>query len=460
MSNKKGSMAVEKVVTLIIVLMVIVVAMLLIFKPDILNWMRNLPQYSYNDSDREIVLSPDELAKVGCEKLVGRIDNLEGGGIFSSGKNFISIGGKKTELYIDGKTAIRLSFKDELVARIDNKIISVYPAFLDKYSQVYTDLRAVGLPTLEELRLLDRSFILETGNYICKSNKAVDQIKENEKCVAKCSLYNGVCSASVLDGKVSDGKIDCKDGELCYVNEIESKLVDGDLKLENFYIYDLTKSSYQNSEDLVNKESINLYNGKHISFSMVTNSTSSYCFFLDSDLKYIYGSYVEQGPIVNRYPLLVTKDYYHEVFYSGEKLFEFVAWDPNNQNKKVIKRIKVIGSNEFPEGYTPAQIIVDSKLKEAAENAQKGEFFYILGVTKDWIWSVGFFGAGAMTTENYKIVKTSSNAVSIYAFDSSAKSWYELDCNLGMFTWGKSIYVSNLESSLSATFVKDKCKYK
>ena len=74
---------------------------------------------------------------------------------------------------------------------------------------------------------------------------------------------------------------------------------------------------------------------------MRTNSTSSYCFFLDSDTKFIYGSYIEKGPIPNRYPLLVTEDYYHELSYSGEKLFEFVAWDPNNQNKKIIKRIKV-----------------------------------------------------------------------------------------------------------------------
>ena len=65
-----------------------------------------------------------------------------------------------------------------------------------------------------------------------------------------------------------------------------------------------------------------------------------------------------------------------------------------------------------------------------------------------------------MTTKNYKIVKTSSSEVSIYAFDFSEKTWHQLDCYLGVFAAGKSIYVSNLETSLSATFVRDKCKYK
>jgi len=243
MFNKKGEIAVEKVVTLIIVLLVIVVALLLIFKPEILNWMKNLPEYSYNDSDREIVLSPDELAKVGCEKLVGRIGAGEGGGVFSSSKDFIFISGKKTDLYIEDKTAIRLLHKGELIANIKNNIIHVYPAFLNEYSQIYKDLSSVGLPSFEELRLIDNSFILDMGNYICKSDKAVGQIKENEKCKATCSLYNGVCSSSALDGKVANGKIDCKETELCYVSETESKLVDGDLKLEHFYLYDLTKPS-------------------------------------------------------------------------------------------------------------------------------------------------------------------------------------------------------------------------
>lgn len=458
MLDKKGEIAVEKVVTLIIVLLVIVVAILIIFKPDILNWMKNLPEYSYNDSDKEIVLSPDQLAEIGCEKLVGRIEGARDIGLFSQ-KNFISIGGKQTDLYIDGKIAIRLSNKDELIANIKDNVIYVYPAFLDKYSQIYKTLSSAGLPSLEELRLIDNSFLLDTGGYICKSNKAIKEIKENEKCVAKCSLYNGECSSSVLNGKVANGKIDCKDNELCYVNEIESKIADGDLKLEHFYVYDLTKSNYDDSEDFIDKTSINLYNGKHISFSMDTNSDSSYCFFLDSDSKYIYGSYIEKGPIPNRYPLLITEDYYHEVYYSGEKLFEFVAWDPNNLNKKIIKRIKVTSSNEFPEGYDPAEIVLNSKLKEVAEKAQKGEFFYIFDVRKDWIWRIGILGAGAMTTENYKIVKTSSNAVSIFAFDENEKSWHQLDCNLGFFTLGKSIYVDNLESSLTATFVQDKCKW-
>lgn len=457
MFNKKGEIAVEKVITLIIVLLVIVVATIFIFKPDILNWMRNLPEYTYNDTDRELPLSPDQLALIGCEKLVGRIGGLEGS--YFSPKNFISIGGKKTELYIENNNALRLSHKDELVASIRDKTIQVYPAFLDKYSQTYIELSTVGLPSMEELRLIDNAFILNTGNYICKSEKAINEIKENEKCVAKCSLYNGECSAVIPEGKVANGKIDCKDGELCYVSETETKLTDNDLKLEHLYVYDLTKSSYQDMEDFVNKDSISLYKGKHISFSMRTNSSTPYCFFLDSDAKFIYGSYVEKGPIPNNYPLVVTTDYYHELSYSGEKLFEFVAWDPNNPSKKVIKRINVIISNEFPKGYDPAEIVPDSKLKEAAQNAKKGEFFYIFQVTKDWIWREGIFGAGAMTTKNYKISKTSSSAVSISAFDESKNEWHSLDCNLGMFTVGKSIYVENLENSLSATFVKDKCKY-
>jgi hypothetical protein len=171
MSDKKGEIAVEKVVTLIIVLLVIVVAIFIIFKPDILNWMRNLPEYTYNDSDREIVLSPDQLAQIGCEKLIGRIESATEVGLFSQ-KNFISIGGKKTDLYID-KISLRLSHKDELVASIRNNVVHVYPAFLDKYSQVYKDLGSVGLPSLEELRLIDNSFILDTGGYICKSNKGI-----------------------------------------------------------------------------------------------------------------------------------------------------------------------------------------------------------------------------------------------------------------------------------------------
>ena len=443
--NKKADISIEMIIVIALCILVLLVIAYFYSNPFIVNWIRNLPRYSYNDTDREVQLSPDQLAGIGCANLAGRIEN----------NREIYISGKKTDLFLDSE-AIRLLHKNRLIGSIRGNIVYIYPAFLDKYSQSYTELKVLGLPSIEELRLIHNSIVLEE-RYICKSDKKIDEIKENQKCIAKCSLYNGVCGKDIA-GKIANGKLDCKDNELCYVSENDVKLVSDDLKLNHFYVYDLTKSSYQDREDLINKESLELYIGKHIGFSADTGSNSAYCYFLDSDMKFIYGSYIEKGPIPKN-SLLVTTDYYHELFYSGEKIFEFVAWDPNNEDKKIIKRVKVTVSKKFPEGYEPAEIASDSRFKEVSNEAEANEFFYVFDVKKDWIWNSGVFGAGAITTRNYKIVRNNNEDVSIFAFDESEKTWHEMNCNPGVFKFGKSIYIKDIENSLSATFAKDKCKW-
>lgn len=54
--NKKGRLSIKQLISLILVLIVIVVVLLAIFNPSLFDWVRQLPDYSYNDTDRPIDL--------------------------------------------------------------------------------------------------------------------------------------------------------------------------------------------------------------------------------------------------------------------------------------------------------------------------------------------------------------------------------------------------------------------
>ena len=457
--RKAESLISTKLIIIILCVLVLLVVAFSLANPFILNWMKNLPGSSYNDTDKVInSFTSDQIATVTCDKLVGNIGTAEGGNLLSRGKQFLYISGKKTNLYVDtsrsSEIVIRLLHDDEFVASATNKIIVVSPSLLDQYSQNFKELGAVGLPSIQDLELIQNSIII-SGNNICKTNKGFEQLKENINCVATCALYDGQCSSTVISGKVANGKLDCKDNELCYVSASESSLALGNFNIKQFRVYDPAGTSHFDLEYPTNSNvaNIDLYPGQRITFTVIASFGSSYCLFFDSDLQFIEASYNPVTSTTNsNVALIPTKQFFYNIDYSGEKLFEFVAFDPNNPSTKVIRRVNVVVSNKFPNGYDPGKIVLDSQLKETAANSQVGDFFYIFNVEKFW-------SGGSLFTDDYRINVLKGGQVDVYAFDKNKTEWHMLDCNLGFFTYYKDVSINNLESSLTATFAKDKCAW-
>lgn len=72
--DKKGALASDKVVTIILVVLVIVGVIMLLMKADILAHLRNLPGNSYDKEDKVVTVDPDKLAASGARLVqVGKI---------------------------------------------------------------------------------------------------------------------------------------------------------------------------------------------------------------------------------------------------------------------------------------------------------------------------------------------------------------------------------------------------
>lgn len=168
--NKKGEeVAINKIIVIIMVVIVILAVLTFLFKANLLNYIKNLPDYQSPDEDKEIIPSNDTSANsksCSVEGTIGKVGNFEE--ITGRNGQFIYIKGLKTNL-LWGDSVVEI-YEDDLI-HFNVGIISNYVIRLDAklYDSKYRN-RHPGLPTIEDLQLLDGSYVIK-GNLLCKDKK-------------------------------------------------------------------------------------------------------------------------------------------------------------------------------------------------------------------------------------------------------------------------------------------------
>lgn len=89
--EKRGMLALDKTIIIIISILVFIFVIFMIFQADIISWIKNLPGYSYQEEDREIELSLSEQIASQGECFI----KISG--------DYLYIGEKKTPFYIKGE---------------------------------------------------------------------------------------------------------------------------------------------------------------------------------------------------------------------------------------------------------------------------------------------------------------------------------------------------------------------
>jgi len=188
MKNKKALSPVEQIAIVIICVIILIISLVVFYRAEILDWIKNLPGYGYSDEDQEIILTPDELAKGVCTKgIIGKIGTFEGTPGFREQYIYFNENGKlvKSDLYARGNDfandgAIWFLKKDGWFgrdwfssdlefAKLRKGVIEINQEFLDFQSELYQNMRF--LPEYEIMkntvaRLYKASY--GAGNYICK----------------------------------------------------------------------------------------------------------------------------------------------------------------------------------------------------------------------------------------------------------------------------------------------------
>jgi hypothetical protein len=185
---KKAELSITQLISLILVIVVVVVVIMSILNPHIWDWARNLPDYTYNDTDK--VIEYVELTKTEVDGIcpgasrVGTIGRLTGAvGFREQYINFL-IGNElwETELYWRGTetdaeiwllkedkyTGWDWFERDLLVANVEKGIIKVEPSLLDLDSEIYQRTRfEKEVLELTILPLLEDAY-LAFNNQICR----------------------------------------------------------------------------------------------------------------------------------------------------------------------------------------------------------------------------------------------------------------------------------------------------
>lgn len=154
----------EKIITIIIVLVVLAVILLFIFKQDILQYFRNLPDYSPPQEDKNIESGPAE--KILVSKTC---PNIEIGYVRYDGRNsnIIYINNEKTFLFWKKSSgSIKLDERgDENVGEVDSQhIMHIYPKWIN---DLKLRKKHEKIPSREDLRKLDGA-TLSSDNKICR----------------------------------------------------------------------------------------------------------------------------------------------------------------------------------------------------------------------------------------------------------------------------------------------------
>ncbi len=381
-------------------------------------------------------------------------------------KGYISVNGKRTNLYLYNEREIKLSVpffynvKDLQVGTINNGIINVnFPSDLDQREFEYRQF----FPEEKERRFLYNSKIYEAT--ICQPNEVYNDYIQTDKCVLTCSLVDGVCNSNDIAGKIKYKQLDCLKTQMCYVDETDERITTDKLSLVNDdshseYNRFIDKEGYSKNViyDAASKNALDAILFERISLKLFTRAKSSFCYSFDSDKsdKNFNKGFIEIND--NNKDPNMNSVYSNEFSYSGDSFIQFVAW---NNEVKIIKRWK-FNNKGFPKltGYDDGKIIENNLFGWEIVNAKVGDRFYVIGFDK--VWEYGSFSTTTKKTSDYKIeIKKypvlGTEIVCIYAKDrlqgaqGLAESWHDLYCN-------KATYCAYNKNPFYGCISKDKIK--
>src|SRR3989344_5890952 len=103
MKSKKGDLAMDKIISIILVIIVVILLIsFLFFRQNFLDWIRLLPGYETPNEDTEVVIDTSEISGTSsCPILIGKINAPEGYTLLNSlgTEQYIYINGKNTDIY-------------------------------------------------------------------------------------------------------------------------------------------------------------------------------------------------------------------------------------------------------------------------------------------------------------------------------------------------------------------------
>lgn len=178
-NKKRGTIAINKIVVVILVVLVIAAVLMFLFKADILNYLRSLPGYSVPEEDREIDVAnlTDEEMRSLCPVIIGKT------------KTEVSVGFLKDdyiyfceELSTVCKTQTRSKLKvtgdknngeievdrwfDNTIGAIKNNKLILSREILEKNGNLYDEVKD-DLPDFKYVINLNGSYYIP-GNFICR----------------------------------------------------------------------------------------------------------------------------------------------------------------------------------------------------------------------------------------------------------------------------------------------------
>jgi len=398
-------------IVIFVLLLVLLVFILSRITPGWFNWIKFMPwSHEGNGTDNE---PPPEFE---CPLIVARLH-------VTWGRDYFYMEGRPTALYLHRNKEIWLNPTGEWTHKQigfinENGVVFIIGPFVDGKSQEFAEYSKRGLPRIELMRQLHESF--RVRNFFCRSR---DQLIEQEKCEENCSSLNGVCSLKPVKGKIIIGELDC-DMQYCYANKTDEILENGNLRIKEFT---------GNKENLLEKEEWEIVFGMEglQVFKYAIESSNEFCYVLRTNKEVIHrgsakGTYnPERGSQTVWIPS------------AEDKIIELHAWEVNNPERKVVKRI-YIGEmklpdikkddyiNVIPEKYEPGKPVEEDKIYGEVKQAKVGDVFYVTEIRFQWYKKGGKSGG----TADYKIKKIDNDKVeiSVYNLYPEQFKWHKLDC--------------------------------
>lgn len=243
MINKRARQArlvINKLIIIILAILVLLALLMFIYKVDILGWLRNLPEYTY-DEDEEIdytKLSPDRLALFRCTEKIAILGDKDvtsfwkDRGFEDVRELFMLPEKRKVNLHVVAKKSdyflIKVADANVEVGEIKEKILAVKENIIKNYDSHEVGEHGVSLT---DLRMLDEARLL--GRLLCKTKEEVGKVPVIKKVLGMdrevfLSDSEGRCRVDL--GYI--GTYGLKDGQLEYLENEEWKNVEDEIPNE------------------------------------------------------------------------------------------------------------------------------------------------------------------------------------------------------------------------------------
>ncbi len=175
---RRADLTINKLVLIIIAILILAALLIFIFKVDILEWLRGLPDYAY-EGDKEVdytSLSPDKLALLGCDEKIAEIGKHDVKIWGDVRELFMLPGNRKISLYVLYENTEKMDFlisvaeKNIGVGKIKDELLTIDKDVIENYDSHDVNKYV----SLEDLRLLEGSRLF--GRLLCKTKEEVGEI--------------------------------------------------------------------------------------------------------------------------------------------------------------------------------------------------------------------------------------------------------------------------------------------